>query len=130
MNWLVLSYFLSLGTLAYNGQFLSPQGEVAIAIPKDTFQTTLGAELQAFSNHLFIGGSVETWETSNGGAFFNPMESMYGFNAGVRWNGVEIGYRHECDHPVASRTDFHIDQGWLSMKDEIYLSYTGKLKLF
>jgi hypothetical protein len=128
MQWLVLSYFLSLGALSYNGQFLSPSGEIAIIAPAKTFQTTLGAELQAFDNHLFIGGSVQAWETFNGGTLLNPMESLYVFDAGLRWNGIEIGYRHECDHPILS--SFSFDQSWLSNRDEFYLSFKGSTKLF
>ena len=130
MNWLVLSYFLSLGTLSYNGNFLSPQGQIEIVIPPKTFQTTLGVELQAFDNNVFIGGSIETWETFNGETFFNTMESLYMFNPGLRWNGIEVGYRHECDHPIVSRVDFRLNQGWLSNRNEFYLSFKGSIKLF
>jgi hypothetical protein len=129
MSWLTLAYFLSLGTLAYQGQMFDPAGSAMFNIPQ-SYQTTLGVEAQAFDNHLFVGGSVETWESPNGQGFFNPSETFYVFSAGLRGWGFEVGYRHECGHPVVSWTDFQIGQGFLSNKDEFYLSYSGKLKLF
>jgi hypothetical protein len=129
MNWLVLSYFLSLGTLSYNGQMFTGDHYAGFVMPSPGFQTTLGVELQGLDNHLFVGGSVETWESLYG-VIIAPSESLYIFNAGIRGWGFEIGYRHECDHPMISTVDDRASQGFLAKRDEIYLSYTGKLKVF
>jgi hypothetical protein len=135
MNWLVLSYFLSLGTLSQYGQFIAPIDPGRISSPATgsfrtdpgTFQSTLGIEAQMLDNFLFIGGSVETWETFNGG--FYPFESLYEFSAGLRWSGLELGYRHECDHPTIDNMSLP-GQGFGFTKDEFYLSYTGKINIF
>jgi hypothetical protein len=128
MTWLALAYFLSLGTL--NGQQLTSPDFITFQTLPLTFQTTFGIEAQLFNNHLFAGGSVQTWESALDGGFFAPNEGIYIFSAGLRWEGLEIGYRHECDHPIVSRADFQISQGILSSRDEIYLSYKGTLKIF
>lgn len=128
MQWLVLSYFLSIGTLSYNAQVLTMLGPAEIATPDRTFQTTLGVELQAFDNHLFAGGSVQTWETIYG-LVFAPSESLYVFSAGIRFDGLELGYRHECDHLTLSEMILPM-KGFGGNRDEIYLNYMSKLKVF
>jgi hypothetical protein len=127
MTWLLLTYFLSLGTLSYQAVDVD---HVWFSTPPLTFQTTLGLEAQLFNDHVFVGAGVQTWESAAGNGFFNPMESLFTFSVGLRGWGFELGYRHECDHPIISSTDFHVTQGWLATKNEIYLSYTGKLKVF
>lgn len=128
MNWLVLSYFISLGTLSYNGDFINQPNLVSIQSPSNTFETTLGAEAQLFDNHLFVGGSVETWEVV-GVELFNPWESIYTFSAGLRGWGFEAGWRHECDHVVTSNAALPM-LGFITGQDQLYLSYRASVKVF
>jgi hypothetical protein len=130
MNWLVLSYFLSIGTLAYQGQTFDANGSATFMMPTPSYQTTLGVEAQGFDDHLFVGGSVQTWESPNGNDLFSPSEAFYIFNAGLRGWGFEVGYRHECDHPIVTTWDERASSGLSIVRDEIYLSFTGKLKIF
>jgi hypothetical protein len=129
MSWLVMSFFLSFGTLSYNGSFLSPEGRMSIVEPPNTFATTLGVEAQLLDNHAFIGASIQTWETALDNGFFSPSESFYVFNAGLRLNGFEIGWRHECDHMTLASMSLP-SQGFGGNRDEIYLSYRAKFKVF
>ena len=126
MNWLVLSYFLSLGTLSYTQTW-----PIDFSSPEYSFQTTVGVEAEGIDNHLFLGASVETWETiaSPGNGIFNPWESLYIFSAGFRADGFELGWRHECDHPVLWNTETGAT-GFLARRDELYLSYKASVKLF
>lgn len=129
MQWLVLSYFLSLGTLSYQAEFINPPIEAFYLTPKGTFVETFGVELQV-ADIAFVGGSVQTWETTGGAAgMFSPTQSLYVFNVGVRKNGLEMGWRWECDHMTLAGTLIS-DQGFLSNKSEIYLSYRSKITLF
>jgi hypothetical protein len=130
MQWLTLAYFLSLGTVAYQGQTFDLRGSAMFIVPQNSFQTTLGVEAQLFDNHAFAGASVETWETHAGSVSFAPSEAFYIFNAGLRAWGFELGWRHECDHPVSSNWGGGVPQGMLSMRDEFYISYTGKINVF
>jgi hypothetical protein len=133
MNWLVLSYFLSIGTLGQWGQFIAPDirtgstFEGSYSTAPRTYQTTLGIEAQAFDNLVFVGGSVETWETFNGG--FYPFESLYIFDAGLRWKGFELGYRHQCDHPTLDKLSLP-EQGYGFTRDEFYMSFKSSFKVF
>jgi hypothetical protein len=131
MNWLVLSYFLSLGMLSYQGQVFDPSGSAMLTIPAPSYQTTLGFEIQGIDNHLFVGGSVQTWESPDGTGLFIPSEAFYIFSAGLRGWGFELGYRHECDHPIINEWGgTRPDSGLQINQDEFYLSFTGKLKVF
>ena len=131
MNWLVLSFYLTLGTIGYQGQVFDSAGSAMFTMPTPSFQTTLGVEAQLFDNHLFFGGSVETWEASDGNGFFAPSEAFYVFSAGLRYSEFEIGYRHECDHAIISYWNgVPPSQGMLINKDEFYVNYTGHLKIF
>jgi hypothetical protein len=124
MKWLVLSYLISLGSMNYH-QFTP--ATMYVATPDNTFQTTLGVEAQLIDNHIFLGGTVETWETSLNDGYFSPWESLYVFNAGIRWGGLEIGYKHECDHPTFSSSSL---PGFCVVSDEIYITYKAKLSVF
>ena len=130
MNWLVLSYFLSIGTLSYTGQITDTNGFAVFNAPQSSFQTTLGVEAQAFDNHVFLANSVETWESTSPGGGFSPFEAFYVFSVGMRGWGFEVGYRHECDHPVAYIFGQTFFEGISVNKDELYLSFTGKLNVF
>ena len=129
MTWLMLSYFVTIGTLHYGAEFINPPIAAEYLTPPGTFTETFGVELQ-IAEIGFIGGSVETWETVGGSqGMFSPSQSLYVFNAGVRKNGIELGWRWECDHMTLPGT-FIPDQGFLANKSEIYLSYHGSVKLF
>ena len=125
MNWLVLSYFLMAGTVNYDVGFL---GTGAYRTPAQTYETTLGVEA-TIADFAFVGGQVQTWETPAGGAFFTPLQSLYQFNAGFRFHGFELGFRHECDHMTLDAY-LGAGKGFIGDRTEFYLSYTGKLKVF
>jgi hypothetical protein len=59
LTWLALAYLLSAGTLSYN----ACQPSISfVQSPPESFQTTLGIETQMIDNHVFAGGTIETWE--------------------------------------------------------------------
>ena len=129
MTWLMLSYFLSIGTMNYQAEFINPPVEAFYLTPKGTFAETFGVELE-IAEIGFIGGSVETWETTGGSqGMFSPSQSMYVFNVGIRKNGLEFGWKWECDHMTLPGTEIP-DQGFLANKSEFYLSYHGSVKIF
>jgi hypothetical protein len=128
MTWLALAYLLSVGTLNYNEGAASNAYSPITQYPSNTYQTTLGIEAQLLDNHIFIGGSVETWESSLNNGLFAPWESLYIINAGIRFSNIELGYRHECDHAtITGETPIY---GFLENKDEIYFTYKHVAKIF
>jgi hypothetical protein len=128
LTWLALAWFLRLGTIHYTGEFVNPPLEVLLWTPPNSYATTLGVEAELFDDHVFAGGSVETWESSNG-VLFSPSQSIYRFGVGARLNGIEIGWQHECDHVTLSSFDTK-PCGFMANRDEFYVSYTGKIKVF
>jgi hypothetical protein len=131
MTWLAFAYFFSLGTLSYTGETFDAHDIAMFTASENSFQTTLGVEAQLFDNHVFVGGSVETWESALDLTNFAPSEAFYTFSAGLRAWGFELGFRHECDHPILSRWDGSLSPQWFGvMKDEFYLSFCGALKVF
>jgi hypothetical protein len=93
-------------------------------------ETTLGAEAQMLNNHFFLGATAETWESYLGGTDgdFSPWESLYTINAGFRFRGFELGYRHECDHETLGYIT--PPPGFSTNRDEFYLSYKAKINIF
>jgi len=129
MSWLALVYFLSFGSMSYQGQVAFDWGIIdTIMTTPGTFETTFGTEAQMFDNHVFVGGSVETWESFNG-ELFTPTESFYDFSVGLRGWGFELGWKHECVHLTIEGWAVP-NSGFISNRNELYLSYTGKLKVF
>jgi hypothetical protein len=123
MQWLTLLYTLSFGTVSYQSALLST--------PLESFSTVLSVELQAFDNHLFLSSGVETWETAQSLASFAPFQALYTFSAGLRLGGFELGYRHECDHPVISNISLQpMLYAFLNVRNTFYISFKGKLNVF
>ena len=130
-DWLAFSYFVSIGTMAYSGQTFDAHGSAIFTMPTPSYQETIGIEADAFDNHIFAGFSEETWMHPEGTFTFTPDENFYSISAGLRGWGFEIGYRHECDHPIVSWFgDIAPHQGFIGNTDTFYLSYTGHLKVF
>ena len=130
MNWLVMSFMMSIGTLSYQGEFTAIPLDVLLRTPaSDSYQSTLGIEAQGFDNHVFVGGSVQTWMAGNVDGLFSPSQSLYVFNAGFRGYGFEFGWRHECDHITLPNAQSKVN-GFSADKDEFYLSYKASVKVF
>jgi len=127
MQWVVLNLLISLGTVSYQGLYYSPGNYAVYATDAGTLQETIGAEV-VFKGILFAGASVQTWDIYNG-RLFSPLESFYVFNAGVRWNGVEVGWRHECDHLTLAGMSMP-SQGFGSERNDVYVTYKTSINLF
>jgi hypothetical protein len=95
MPWLVLSYFLTIGTV--NQQYFIDQS--VWKAPDNSIFTTLGTELVAF-NAFFLSAEVQTEQTYAGFFQFAPFFSQYTVKAGLRWGGIEFGYVDNCIHPT------------------------------
>ena len=126
MQWLVLSYLISIGSVYNVVAVHDPL--VYVQTPGCSIETTLGFEA-LIADHFFIGAQAETWETPAGNGFFSPFESLYRFSAGVRFSGFEAGFRHECDHETLSSFSAPTS-GFAGGRTEFYVSYTGKVKVF
>ena len=76
---------------------------------------------------FFIKGATKTYfifDEFHGFPFF----AYYSFGAGIRFNGIEIGYNHKCLHPVISNQN---NIGNTNSYDEIYFKIqTNDIKIF
>ncbi len=103
MNWLVLLYALELGFAPHYGSLnvISKQPSIIEAnLTEDIGYVNFEAEVVAW-NTLFVGGAVKTYVQSKTDTKLNyhPFESDYLFKGGLRFGGLEFGYRHLCLHP-------------------------------
>ena len=128
MNWLLFMFMLEVGFLPQGGGLVMYDSEglreMYPNVDRSYGYTDLQAELQFF-NFLFVGGGVKTMVFSHfkqGKSFF-PYEADYNFNVGVRFRGVEMGFRHYCIHPVIPWVGYFRDYEpvWEGTYEEIYL---------
>jgi hypothetical protein len=123
MNWLVMSWFLTLGivpqqTECCNGQYCSP------VLPSTVAE--IGLSATAF-DHLILSTSMENYQTKGDNLTFNPYRIDYKFSAGVRINdNVSVWFDHECDHPVLSGNIVKYD--YRSEMSKLYIKLEGSTK--
>lgn len=94
---LAILFAFELGVVPGNGWFLYEDQELFEPAGVG-YYTQLDAEVQY--GPAFVGGSVRTDMTPDSLGSWNPHWMTYRFNAGVRWNLFEVGYRHQCTHPL------------------------------
>ena len=102
MSWLILLYFIEFG--------YSPIYQSINVLPSDyefiknehVYYIHFDAEILIL-DHLFFGGSNKiSVQPENESYQFYPVESDFLFKAGLRFDKIEAGFRHQCNHPVLS----------------------------
>lgn len=123
---LVLAFYLEVGYLPCGGM-ANYQPPTFLVVEELSFYTTLGVSASMWG--FFVEGEVRTnVQKGAEGYSFMPVGVWYGFGAGYRIGWFEIGWRHECDHPVAVM--FPMAKGefrWEAALDQVYLRVEGKL---
>ncbi len=129
MNWLVLSFYLTLGMNLHQSYAIQSASDYAYwQAPDNSVVSTLGSELLAI-DHVFLDAEVKTEESYLHGVNFSPFYSEYTVKAGLRFGGFEAGFIDNCIHPTldtnAGRSSYFYGgyQGF-------YASFKGKVKLF
>lgn len=133
MNWLLFMFMFEIGFLP-QGDLVMYESETLDRIYPVTmnYYTDLEAEIQLF-NLLFVGGGVKTVmfghksDTLFGYSFF-PYGAQYRVNAGLRFRGVEVGFRHYCIHPVMPWVGLVKDYEpvWEGWYEEAYIRISNK----
>ena len=102
MNWLILLYFLEIGYSPIY-QYVNTIDNITDRLDNNNvYYLDLGAEVVLF-DHFFIGGETKTFMQPQLDSYmFYPIENDYLFKAGVRFNNIEAGFRHQCNHPVGN----------------------------
>lgn len=132
MSWLALVFafeigFLPMGTVeTYDYHIISTNSLAG------DYYATLAVEAILW-DFLFIGGDVRTeMKRLAGSRDFCPHTTNYGFEAGVRLEPIEIGFRHRCIHPVVpwlrNKYSKYIDNNWEGAYEEIYLRLEAELR--
>ncbi len=131
MTWLALWFALQAG-LSPNSMMVDYPLKDQMFYP-DTGYIELSAELRFFDGHFFIGGSarIEVQKNVLPDFSFTPEMLASGFNAGLRFGGLEIGALYSCQHPVVPYYDYYkpilVWDGWYG---EVYVKFSGETKLF
>jgi len=100
MNWIALLFAIELGFAPYYGSLNVIPGEPSFDITEDIGYVNFEAEVIAWDT-IFIGGATKTYiQRTSDLTNYHPFESDYLFNAGLRFDPIEIGYRHLCLHPT------------------------------
>lgn len=134
MNWLILAFAFNLG---YTPDASAVQYQAPAFVLNQSSEAIINmdAELRAFNEHFYIGGSlgVPVWQDPNDGAIpsFWPNDLQAVVKLGIRFGGVEIGYSHLCTHPVMPYQPMVGSQtSWEGYYDEIHVKFSGSVKLF
>jgi len=126
MTWVTLLFALEVGLVPSTGWLMH---EDAVILPGTMYYTEFDAEVEMF-DLLFIGGSVRTtMGKSELSRTFVPNFDEYLFQAGIRLEPLEVGFRHMCTHPVfvyiGERPQYTVEyEGWYQ---EVYIRIGGEL---
>lgn len=131
-SWLVLSWALTLGIVPQQVDVVAQgQMECADAIRTDMLTTVAELRVEARAlDHIRLWGAMENYqyfsgfpEAGSGGTFgFLPFRADYTAGLAIFAGPIELGIRHECDHPVVAGV---IRGNYLSMETQIYLTISG-----
>lgn len=97
MTWLAVLFAIEAGMVPNNGWYVYEEHR-GYEADQPGYYTTLEMEAQAWL--FFVGGSLRTDMTTDTYLNYNPHWVTYDFNAGIRWEFLEVGFRHRCTHPI------------------------------
>jgi hypothetical protein len=127
MTWIALIFALELGFLP-NGDLIMYEQLDLVPVQYSVY-TDLQAEIEIF-DLFFIGGGVWTGAWYHGGYTFWPHRSIYSFHVGLRWKGIEAGWRHNCFHAQTPYFGFGIldyKAIWEGGFDQVYIRISGRI---
>jgi len=141
MTWLALAFALELGfvpqggfmaferepqVFEYEGSYYYPVSVGTVQLPP-MFYADLQAEVILFG-WMFAGGGVKVPIAWNGETWtFSPSATYYDFRAGVRFKGVEMFWRHRCNHPQWTYMYAYLPSEWKEGAfDEIAIRFSGR----
>ena len=99
MTWLILLFFLEIGySPFYQSLNVLPSDYESIR-NENVYYITFDAEVLLY-DYFFIGGSTKIYiQPNEEGHDFFPIENDYLFKMGLRFKNLEVGFRHQCNHP-------------------------------
>lgn len=127
MNWLVLLLSFQIAT-ANDLEAISQNNHAYYwQTPQNSFTVNMSMGFEAW-NILRVKGFMESYQFPSGDGFYCPFRIDYGFNACLFYKGFELGFYHECDHPVEYRLNYE-SANYGDYKSKVYLKYDTKIKM-
>ena len=124
MSWLVFIFALEIGWLPIDSLKMYEQPMSYQSGQSGYIQ--FESEIELFK-HVFVGGSIRTYISKNKNSYdFWPTRDGYMFYTGLRYDILEIGFRHYCTHPVVP-WDYQFNPIWEGAYEEIYFRISGKI---
>ena len=135
MTWLAILFFAEAAFSPMSQEWNHGNPELPWLVERQEVITTTGVRLLGFNEVLFVGANITTYATpsenqSQWYPSFSPFRDTYQFEAGLSYNGIEIGWVHECSHPVATNHQLDKELGREWAFDRFYISYEAKVNIF
>lgn len=123
---LAMSFSLEAGWL--------PNGQIGIYPEQNTFQRYT-MKLQGYTDletklHcsiFYIGGSVRTSFYGWNGDSFDPSKIDFKFDAGLSYKSIDIGWRHDCFHPIQPYVSQLPVPRWEGAYQEVFVKFKGQI---
>jgi hypothetical protein len=126
MNWLAILLAFQIGTS--DNQVKIYRESVSICSwgsPEDAFYIDMEMGIELFKS-IEISSFMKSYQIKNTmNNFFSPYEIDYGFSTNIKYNGLEFGFIHTCNHSILS--SFTNTKTIGSMNTEIYARYESKI---
>jgi len=127
MKWLIFLFILECGWLP-NGAFSMYEKTPPEAVYLNgAYFFDMQAELIIF-DHLYLNGGAKTILHKSPGLIFDPKAVTYKFETGLRYNMIDIFFRHYCMHPIMTYM-YHYQPSliWEGWYNEIGIRIEGKI---
>ena len=124
MTWLILSWAI---TLSFYPSTL-PNSSIPSNLEADCpgfYSSSLDLYFNAF-DHLRVYTDWTAYALSAGNGFFYPYRIDYTFGIGLHTRSLELGIRHECDHPTLFFEGQPFRKVDLSSETMLYLRLSGR----
>lgn len=137
MTWIAILFMFEVGVAPTSQVWNHGNDNLPQIVEREEVVTDVGVRGLFFDDFIFIGASVETraevlLDTDTWYPQGSPYRDVYQFEAGLKWRGFELGWRHECSHPVVTNWQVpgaldQLGREWAF--DRFYLSYEGRVEV-
>jgi len=92
------------------------------------FYTNMYAELVLMDTFFLGAGMTSYFKDNSDTPYMSPQRMNYLFTFGLRWEWLELGFRHTCIHPVVTLIPTP-QPLWEGAYEEIYIRAEFKIDL-
>lgn len=129
MNWLVLSWALTVGYLPVQADYIYSGGKVVeIQAPENTLSTMLEFQADAFDCFRAWTSMRSYQEFSYESIYMSPWRIDFKIGAELYYGPFAFGVWHECDHGINKYMNY-LGANYARDTTEIYIAIRGKYRL-